>query len=435
MGKYFTLALLSLVLQLPVTAQVRQEYLYNTAMPYGTLDIRTQISATTFYYLDEGKTFSYREKAPGVKTESFVDMTSWDSSPYKQGNLRKKDGTKDSFIMNYRLLPPLGYNASYEKGYPLIVIMHGAIERGNCYYSNCYHANWQYDPNVNSPPAPTDPGHQLLNNDAQLVTGGKEHLDARNRAGSRLPDDPSMPSTAFPGFVLMPQMLNVWDSLVVEDVIRIVRLHCEKYNIDPNRIYIHGLSIGGYATYEAIKRAPWLFAAALPMSAVTEAANIFRNGLQDKVAHIPLWIFQGAGDTRPSPAQTESLIAKFKSAGALIRYTKYANVGHRTWEKAYYEPDFFSWMLGNSKTNLHVRSGITAIDASKNVYPVLMLAAGFFAYQWEKDGVVMQGAASNNLTVKSPGIYRARFSRVANPGANDWEPWSSPVTITGDQPQ
>jgi hypothetical protein len=428
----FSTFLLSLIFATVISqAQVRPEHLYNVNTPFGVLDIRTAITATKYYYLDEGKTFSFRESAPGIRTNTFLDMTSWDSSPYKEGNLKRKDGAKDEFIMNYRLLPPVNYNATYEKGYPLIVLMHGSVERANCYYQNCYHADWNYDPNANVPPAPTTYDHKLLNNDHHLIMGGTQHLQARDLAGSKLPNDPSLPSRAFPGFVLMAQMLNVWDSLAVEDVIRIVRLHCEKYNIDENRIYIHGLSIGGYATYEAIKRAPWLFAAALPMSAVSEAANIFKHNQQNKVAHIPLWTFQGGIDKNPTPAFTESVINKFKAAGALVRYTVYPNNGHRVWDKAYGEPDFFSWILAKNKSNVHVHSGQTVIDASKNQYPKLMLAEGFFAYQWEKDGVVISSATSNTLTVNLPGIYRARFSRVSGaPGLNDWNDWSQPVTIT-----
>lgn len=428
--KIFTLALLSVSLFLPVDAQVRPEYLYNTNMPYGTLDIRTNISETKFYYLEEGKTFSFRESPPGTRTNRFHDMTSWDSSPYTEGHLRKKDEDKDNFIMNYRLLPPLNYNSTYAPGYPLIVLMHGAVERGNCFYAECYHADFSYDPNVNIPPAPSTPTHRLLNNDDHLTIGAEQHMVARDLAGGRLPDDGTMPSRAFPGFTLVPQMLNVWDSVVVEDVIRMVMLHCEKYNIDQNRIYIHGLSIGGYATYEAVKRAPWLFAAALPMSAVTEAGNIFKHGQQDNVAHVPIWMFQGGVDKRPSPEFTRALIKKFRSAGTSVKYTVYPELNHIVWDKAYAEPEFFSWMLGKSKTKIHPRGGITQIDTISNLYPTLMLAGGFFAYQWEKDGTIIPGAKSNTLTVDGPGVYRARFSRISpTPAAPDWNDWSPLVTV------
>lgn len=430
MKGYFTSLVLSFAV-FTTLAQVKSNYIYSTSMPYGVLDLRTKITSTHYYYLQENQTFSFRESSPGVRTNSFMDMTSWDSSPYTQGNLRVKNGTADKFVMNYRLLKPTNYTSTYAEGYPLIVIMHGAVERGNCFYNTCYHSNWSYDPNVNSPKAPTTSTHKLLNNDHHVGIGGKQHLDARTLAGTKLPNDPTLAARAFQGFVLMPQMFNVWDSLNVQDMIRIVRLLSEKYKIDQNRIYIHGLSIGGYAVYEAIKRAPWLFAAALPMSAVTEAANIFKHNQQNRVAHLPIWAFQGGTDKNPTPAQTESIMAKFRSAGATPRYTNYATYGHNVWNKAYSEPDFFTWMKTKSKANLHAYKGITTIVRSKSQYPKLMLAEGFLAYQWEKDGVIISTAKSNTYTATSPGKYRARFSRLSTaPTSTQWNKWSAIVTVT-----
>src|SRR3954463_8047291 len=106
-----------------VMSQVDTSFIYRTNAPYGTLDIRLAKSTTRYYYLQENKSFSFRESSPGVRTETFTDMTSWDSSPYTQGHLREKNGSSDSFIMNYRLLFPGNYNASIPDGYPLIVMM------------------------------------------------------------------------------------------------------------------------------------------------------------------------------------------------------------------------------------------------------------------------------------------------------------------------
>jgi hypothetical protein len=430
MKKIFTL-LFSILLAALATAQVKPAYLYNTSMPYGILDIRTTISSSQYYYLQENKTFSFRESSPGVRTNTFLDMTAFDSRPYRQGNLRYRNGTKDSFVMNYRTLFPTNYNATYAEGYPLIVIMHGAGERANCYYNNCYHATPSYTVAANSPPAPNISTHKLLNNDHSLQQGGKQHIDAVALAGAKLPNDPALPSRAFSGFVVYAQMFNVWDSLQVQDVIRIVQLHVKKYKIDPNRIYIHGLSIGGYAVYEAIKRAPWLFAAALPMSAVKEAGNIFKHNQQGKVVHIPLWVFQGGKDTNPTVTFTNGVVNKFKSAGAIVRYSVYSDLGHAVWNRAYGEPEFFSWMKSKSKSNIHASKGITTIIRSKSQFPKLMLAEGFFAYQWEKNGVVISTAKSNVFTATAPGTYRARFSRISSaPTASQWNKWSASITIT-----
>ena len=411
-------------------AQVKPNYEYSTSMPYGTLDIRTRISASDYYYLQENKTFSFRESSPGVRTNTYLDMTTWDSSPYRQGNLRRKTGTTDRFIMNYRLLFPNGYSSTYTPGYPLIVHLHGAMERANCFYASCYHASPRYTVQQNYPAAPKTATHKLLNNDHTLNVGGQNYLDARNLAGTRKPNDPTMPSRAFPGFVLVAQMFNIWDSLQVQDVVRIVRLVAEKYRVDPDRIYIQGLSIGGYAVYEGVKRASWLFAAALPMCAVWDA-NIFKQNQQGKVAHIPMWIFQGAQDKRPTAAYTNNVVNQLKNAGAIVRYTLYSNLAHNVWLPAYATADYYTWMLKQSKANLHPYKAITVIDKAKNQYPKLMLAEGFLAYQWQKDGVTISTAKSNTLTITSPGTYRARFSRKsAYPTEAQWNRWSNSIRIT-----
>ncbi|MBT1702581.1 Ig-like domain-containing protein [Chryseosolibacter indicus] len=417
-------------------AQVDTTYVFRTGMPYGTLDIRLAKSAVRYYYLDEGKTFSFRESAPGVKTNTYKDLTSWDSSPYTQGSLREKNGNTDAFIMNYRLLFPANYDPNFAEGYPLIVMTHGAGERGNCWEGGCYWSDDAWRPSSNTPAAPTTATHDLLNNDHNLLHGGEVHLRARNLAGNKLPNDPTLAPRAFPGFVLFPQNLNGWDANNSQDAIRLIRLIMKKYKIDQNKIYVHGLSQGGYGTFEVIKRAPWLFAAALPMSAVSDAGITgasYASVLED-MSHIPLWIFQGGIDTNPTPTKTRAYVKRFRNGGVVVRYSEYAHLGHGVWNTAYDEPDFFSWMLSKNKANIHVFGGIAAVCKTNGQGAKMALAKGFMAYQWEKDGAIIPDANGPIFTASEPGVYRARFSRVANPTEEQWNRWSAPVTIIESNP-
>ncbi|MFZ6014251.1 MAG: fibronectin type III domain-containing protein, partial [Bacteroidota bacterium] len=302
---------------------------------------------------------------------------------------------------------------------------------GNCWNIQCYHADYSYSPVVNNPPAPTSANHQLLNNDHNLSHGGKVHLTARNLAGSKLPNDASLAPRAFPGFVLFPQNLNGWDANSVQNAIRLLRLVIKKYNIDENRVYIHGLSNGGHGVYEAIKRAPWLFAAALPMSAIDDGF-IINQKMAPKVAVIPLWVFQGQLDTNPWPGETENLIKVLRSAGAEVRYTKYQMLGHNTWGAAYSEPDFFTWILSKNKSNLHVFAGSPTICKTEGSLGLkLEMPEGYKAYQWQKDGQTISGATSSSYTATTRGSYQGRFSRVsATPSDAQWNRWSDPVTVT-----
>lgn len=364
--------------------------------------------------------------------DQFHDMTSWDSSPYLQGHLRQ--GTQ--FRMNYRLLLPSGHNSSYKPGYPMIVMLHGAGERGNCWNDNCYCPDAaQCNPN-NAPLDGTDP--RFLNNDHQLVHGGSPHLSARNRAGTKLPDDPSLAPNAFPGFVLFPQNTNQWRnsgspaSSDVSNAIRIVRLLSRQYNIDQDRIYIHGLSMGAQALLEALNYADWLFAAAAPMSPI----NFSQTLEYDSVRNIPFWIFQGGQDLNPKPYETEGMIEKLREKGAGVRYSLYPNLGHGTWNTAYAEPDFFSWLLSKNKSNIHVDYGKPNVCATTGEGASLVLPQGFPAYQWERDGEIIPGAFTHSYVATIPGTYRARYSRYgANPTDVQWNRWSDPVTVGERAPE
>jgi hypothetical protein len=429
-GKSLLFLLLLMLVSWASFGQVDTTYIYNNGMPYGTLDIRLATSSTAYYYLQENKTFSFRENA-GVHTDTYLDMTSsWDSSPYQQGNLRFTNGTTDNFVMNYRFLKPVGYTPTYDPGYPLLLILHGLGESANCSERDCYHGDATYSPVTNTPAAPTDPLFELLNNDHHLTNGGRAHLKAVNDAAGKLPNDPSLAARAFPGFVVFPQNLNGWNGAAAQDAIRIVRLMAKKYKIDPNRIYIHGLSNGGQGVYETIKRAPWMFAAALTMSPISDG-NINNQGAASLISRIPQWVFQGGLDIRPTPQKTESMIRKFRDAGAFVRYTVYPNLGHGTWATAYNEPDFFQWILGKNNTQLHAFSGNATICGAGGLK--LELPSGFFAYQWQLNGQTIANANGPIYSATTPGKYRARYSRVPNPTEAQWNPWSQEIDVKTGQ--
>jgi chitodextrinase len=365
-------------------------------------------------------TFSWRG------TGTYWDRTSFNSTPYVDMHLKQYNG---AFRQNFRLLTPQGYDPNYEPGYPLMLVWHGGGERANCLGDDCYYGTITYNPNTPAVPAPGEDVTNLLNNDHNLNHGGSVHIDAWNAAGTKMVGDPSLPANAFPGFVVFPQMLNGWGNNDIRDAVRVVRLLMKKYNIDPDRVYTHGLSFGGRGLITSLVEAPWLFAAAAPMSPIP-THNLYRTNI-DKVAGIPMWFFQGGQDTNPTPIVTETTVRILRDAGGSARYYLYPDLGHGTWNTAYKEPDFFPWFLGYTKRDIHVAFGSTEICGTTGAPVKMSVVAGLYAYQWELNGVIIPGATTNTYNASLPGVYRARFSRVsATPTEAQWNQWSNPVSVT-----
>lgn len=113
--------------------------------------------------------------------------------------------------------------------------------------------------------------------------------------------------------------------------------------IDSNRIYITGLSMGGYGTYDAISRYPDLFAAAVPVCGAGDVAKA-------KVfAHVPIWIFHGAEDPAVDPGYSYAMLAALIKAGAHPGFTVYPEVGHFSWLPAYSDPLMMEWLFRQHK--------------------------------------------------------------------------------------
>jgi len=410
-----------------------------------------------------------------------------------------------NYELNYRLLFPANYSEAENYKYPMIVFLHGAGERGNCWGGNCFsNAGLLTYNNVTSTSGSgsiTVPGanftandlnkivrinfggsipnpinvdsritavssstivvladnasfgslnrtftigyganNQYRNNDLNLVHGGQVHLEGvynpTTGSNGKKAEDPTLHQRAWPGFVFIPQNQDGWaGASQYEQAWRTIDLLISRYNIDPDRIYIHGLSNGGSATWEVLNVRADLFAGILPMSATISSNNLIFNAQVQRAVPIPSWIFQGGTDTNPTPNETRQIVAKLRNAGASVKYTVYPTTGHGTWGPAYNEGDFFSWMLRQNKRNINVLYGDSTLCGTNNSGVKLALGVGFLAYQWELDGSIISGAISNQYTGTQPGTYRARFSRIsATPTPEQWNQWSKPVVIRQSPP-
>ncbi len=117
-----------------------------------------------------------------------------------------------------------------------------------------------------------------------------------------------------------------------------------KYPIDPDRVYVTGLSMGGYGTWDAIARRPELFAGAIAICGAGDPARA------KEIAHIPVWAWHGEKDGAVPVQGSRDMVAALKKAGAMPRYNELPGVGHNSWSPAYADRDFWPWLLKQKRT-------------------------------------------------------------------------------------
>ncbi len=116
-----------------------------------------------------------------------------------------------------------------------------------------------------------------------------------------------------------------------------------EYPIDTSRIYVTGLSMGGFGTWDAIQRRPKLFAAAVPVCGGGDTRQA------PKLKGIPLWVWHGDKDTVVKTKRSRDMVAAVKEAGGDVQYTELAGVGHGSWGAAYSSAAMWEWLFAQRK--------------------------------------------------------------------------------------
>lgn len=142
--------------------------------------------------------------------------------------------------------------------------------------------------------------------------------------------------------VVMPQCPeNSFWAARVESIVKFIEELIKKYDADPDRVYLTGLSMGGYGTWFTAMARPDLFAAIAPVCGGGMAWNA-------EVLKMPVWAFHGADDTVVSPTQSDEMAAAIKGTGGDVTYSRIDGVGHDVWENAYNE-ELLLWLLGKTR--------------------------------------------------------------------------------------
>lgn len=122
----------------------------------------------------------------------------------------------------------------------------------------------------------------------------------------------------------------------------------EEFGADPKRLYLAGVSMGGFGAWHLAAEHPGKFAAVVsicggsPLTAGDRFAPIAR-----KVGRTPVWVFHGSEDRVVPVSESRRMVEALKSLeGSRVRYSEYEGVGHNVWLKALAEPGLLPWLLG-----------------------------------------------------------------------------------------
>ena len=127
----------------------------------------------------------------------------------------------------------------------------------------------------------------------------------------------------------------------IESIKKFIDRIIEKYAIDTDRVYLCGLSMGGFGTWYTAMAYPELFAAIAPCCGGGMAWNA-------KTLTMPIWTFHGLSDKVVSPNQTMEMIEALKETNPHLKYDLYEGVGHNSWSRAFSELTL-AWLLSQSK--------------------------------------------------------------------------------------
>ncbi len=178
--------------------------------------------------------------------------------------------------------------------------------------------------------------------------------------------------SAVEAIVVMPQCpKNLWWLLPPMDELAMTALAeaTKEFHGDAHRIYLTGLSMGGFGAWHLAQKHPGTFAALVvicggirpPLAAQNAYPDLAKITPPDTpktylaaarlVGKTPVWLFHGAEDDIVPVTESQRMAEAMKQIGAEVHYTEYPSVGHACWNKAYDEPKLFPWLFSKSLPN------------------------------------------------------------------------------------
>ncbi len=223
---------------------------------------------------------------------------------------------EDNTVLHYRLYVPDDYSA--EKEYPLVLFLHGAGERGTNNFSQINNVGI-INRIINSDTADFD----CIIVAPQCATNN-QWVDTPWAYGSYVQDN-----------IPISKYMKATKSLIS---------HIESiYSVDSKRLYVTGLSMGGYGSWDIITRYPDMFAAAIPICGAGDPSKA------ELIKDVAIWAFHGSDDNVVPVEGTRQMVDALEEHDGNIQYTEYPGVDHGSWGLAYAEDNLLTWLFAQEQ--------------------------------------------------------------------------------------
>jgi predicted peptidase len=148
----------------------------------------------------------------------------------------------------------------------------------------------------------------------------------------------------FPFILLSPQCpeKSWWDNRILVALLDEV---ISKYQVDDNKVYLTGLSMGGYGTWSLAIEYPEKFAAIAPVCAWGDPDDVCA------LKNVPVWVFHGEKDNVVPIKEDSKMVEALKQCGGNVKFTRYPEAEHDAWTETYNNPEFYDWLLNNRNKN------------------------------------------------------------------------------------
>ena len=147
---------------------------------------------------------------------------------------------------------------------------------------------------------------------------------------------------AFPLLVVSPQCPPT-EAWAPEPLLALLDDIEQHYDVDPERLYVTGLSMGGFGTWAVAIAAPDRFAAIAPICGGGDPSRV------GVLRHLPVWAFHGARDLIVPLQRTVEMVEALRQCGGNVRFTVYPEVGHDAWTATYANSELYAWFLAHTR--------------------------------------------------------------------------------------